>query len=118
MITWAALIILHAAKGGSGEPEDMQAICVHLELLRRTNEPATSLRHRLADRLEAMMQDDRADNTASEFFGIDCDWSLFNEASLRGINDIWAATDSLQDLASNPRDEVGCSATVVDARSF
>jgi hypothetical protein len=102
MITWAALVVLQAVKGGHGEEEDLPAIHVHLGFLKRGNEPAPSLRRTLADRLESRIQDLQRDvrPPAAQFdLGetpdlLDYDWSLFNEASLQGVDDLWCTTGS------------------------
>ncbi|KAK8115273.1 hypothetical protein PG999_007342 [Apiospora kogelbergensis] len=52
MITWAALIVLQAVEGGAGELDDLTNIRIHLDMLRRTNEPRPSLRDKLVSRLE------------------------------------------------------------------
>lgn len=103
MITWAALIVLQAVKGGYGEEEDLPAIHVHLGFLKRGNEPAPSLRRMLADRLETRIQDvqQQRDVRPSVQFDLgetpdllDYDWSLFNEASLQGVDDLWCTAGS------------------------
>ena len=108
MITWAALIVLQAVKGGYGEDEDLPAIHVHLGFLKRGNEPAPSLRRMLADRLESLIQDvkqqqrqQQKDVRPSVQFDLgetpdllDYDWSLFNEASLQGVDDLWGTAGS------------------------
>jgi hypothetical protein len=98
MITWAALIILQAVEGGFGESGDIQAIRVHLDLLRQNNEPTPSLHRRLADRLESKMQDVQKDIGSLVQSGteecadiLSYDWSLFDETSLQGVNDLWGA---------------------------
>jgi hypothetical protein len=101
MITWAALIVLQAVKGGYGEEEDLPAIHVHLGFLKRGNEPAPSLRRKLADRLESRIHDVQRDTRPSVQFDLGetpdllhYDWSLFNEASLQGVDDLWCTTGS------------------------
>ncbi|RMY77269.1 hypothetical protein D0862_13589 [Hortaea werneckii] len=93
MITWAALIVLQGAQGGYIEPGDIQAIHIHLNLLRQTSEPMPSLRHTLAEHLELKLQhmaDDQTTapmlttSTASDPFHDP--WHLFDEASLDSLN--------------------------------
>jgi len=101
MITWAALIVLQAVKGGYGEEEDLPAIHVHLGFLKRGNEPAPSLRRKLADRLESRIQDVQKGIRPPVQFALgetpnllDYDWSLFNEASLQGVDALWGTAGS------------------------
>ena len=65
MITWAALIVLQGAQGGYIEPGDIQAIRVHLDLLKQTREPMPSLRHTLAEHLEFKLQHVESDHTTA-----------------------------------------------------
>ncbi|KAI6849985.1 hypothetical protein KC332_g8030 [Hortaea werneckii] len=106
MITWAALIVLQGAQGGHIEPGDIQAIRVHLDLLKQTREPIPSLRHTLADHLEFKLQHVESDHTTAPmpttrdagdpFRG---PWNLFDEASLESVNRyLWPDDDDLQVL--------------------
>ncbi|KAI1080002.1 hypothetical protein F5B20DRAFT_147852 [Whalleya microplaca] len=56
MITWAALIVIQGVEGGSGEPDDLRNIRIHLEMLKQTSEPKPSLRDKLITRLEQSLQ--------------------------------------------------------------
>ncbi|KAJ2973654.1 hypothetical protein NQ176_g6481 [Zarea fungicola] len=52
MITWAALVLLQGVKAGVGEPDDVQNIQAHINLLRESNLGEPCLRGKLATRLE------------------------------------------------------------------
>jgi hypothetical protein len=95
MITWAALIVLQGVKGGFGEAGDLQAIGVHLDLLKATKEPTPNLRHTLAARLQREMYDAQEVVQPEQPAAMDWSdplgypWSLFDEASLQSVNLYW-----------------------------
>lgn len=94
MITWAALIVLQAVKGRYGQPADLQAIRLHLHLLRRTHEPAPNIREMLAARLEEEMRDVREEEPVqpvaavldAESAHLRYPWALFEESSLQAVD--------------------------------
>ncbi|KAL3456417.1 hypothetical protein BJX64DRAFT_41165 [Aspergillus heterothallicus] len=53
IITWAALIVLQGVEGGTGEPDDLENIQIHLNMLKRMPNP--SLRDILVTRLETSL---------------------------------------------------------------
>ncbi|GAB7354308.1 hypothetical protein MBLNU459_g4827t1 [Dothideomycetes sp. NU459] len=90
MITWAALIVLQGVEGGVGEPDDLNMIRVHLNMLRQTSEPEPSLRHTLAARLEQSLEGmhtpvvanaELLDQAIAQNIGYP--WTIFDEASLQ-----------------------------------
>ncbi|RMZ32086.1 hypothetical protein D0859_03802 [Hortaea werneckii] len=106
MITWAALIVLQGAQGGYVELGDIQAIRVHLDLLKQTSEPTPSLRHTLAEHLELKLQHIANDHTTAPMLTTDNagdpfrdPWHLFDEASLDSLNrHLWPDDDGMQVL--------------------
>ncbi|KAI7605627.1 hypothetical protein KC343_g13671, partial [Hortaea werneckii] len=101
MITWAALIVLQGAQGGCIETGDIQAIRVHLDLLKQTGEPMPSLRHTLAEHLELKLQHVANDHTTARMLTTSDaadpfrdPWQLFDEASLDSLNRyLWPEDD-------------------------
>ncbi|KAI7085852.1 hypothetical protein KC356_g5544 [Hortaea werneckii] len=104
MITWAALIVLQGAQGGYIEPGDIQAIRIHLDLLRQTKEPMPSLRHTLAEHLETKLQHVESGHTTAPMpttsdagDPFHSPWHLFDETSLESMNRyFWPDDDGLQ----------------------
>ncbi|KAL2851185.1 hypothetical protein BJY01DRAFT_232998 [Aspergillus pseudoustus] len=55
IITWAALIVLQGIEGGTGDPDDLANIQIHLEMLKQMAGPKLSLRDILVNRLESSL---------------------------------------------------------------
>ncbi|KAJ0415156.1 hypothetical protein BJY00DRAFT_305108 [Aspergillus carlsbadensis] len=55
IITWAALIVLQGIEGGTGDPDDLTSIQIHLEMLKQMAGPNPSLRDILVARLESSL---------------------------------------------------------------
>ncbi|KAL4781132.1 hypothetical protein BJX76DRAFT_350410 [Aspergillus varians] len=93
IITWAALIVIQGIEGGTGEPDDVTSIKVHLEKLKDTAGPNPSLRGILVARLESslarvQMPDpenlpDNAYENLTMMAPIDQSWQLFDQSSLQ-----------------------------------
>lgn len=108
MITWAALIVLQGIEGGVGEQDgesslqrtnsrswltrqDLDNIRLHLDMLRRTNEPEPCLRFKLATQLAMSFEKTQAPVVMSPEFpmagmqqqNLGYPWSIFSEASLQ-----------------------------------
>lgn len=90
MITWAALLVLQGVEGGVGEPDDFILIQSHLNMLQLTHQPAPSLRHTLATRLESSLQNMHTPRPApdppldplnpQDMF--DSSWAIFDQNSI------------------------------------
>lgn len=100
MISWAALIVIQGVEGGMGEVDDLANIRIHLEMLKRMNEPKSKLCDRLVVRLEQSLQgvntpDVNMNISQSGFVpseaGADgenvvySEWQIFDQSSLRDI---------------------------------
>jgi hypothetical protein len=110
MITWAALLVLQGVEGGVGEPDGMSLnfltplslfsslssnkspdfilIQSHLNMLQLTHQPAPSLRHTLATRLESSLQNMHTPRPAPEHLDplahdmFDSSWAIFDQNSI------------------------------------
>ncbi|OJJ02065.1 hypothetical protein ASPVEDRAFT_62226 [Aspergillus versicolor CBS 583.65] len=99
IITWAALIIIQGIEGGSGEPDDLPSIRVHLQMLKRMTGPKPSLRDVLVARLESSLTTIQVRESASlpqNVYGnlammapMDQSWQLFDQSSLQQMYSDW-----------------------------
>ncbi|KAL5115650.1 hypothetical protein ACEQ8H_006449 [Pleosporales sp. CAS-2024a] len=110
MITWAAILVLQGAQGGIGEHEDLRLVQDHLDKLRKTNRPAPSLHHMLADRLDAWLQNmNMSPNLHMTQPVFDPSWSLFDQNSIQIASETCYPQNSLEgnsavgNTPNNPR---------------
>ncbi|RHZ53575.1 Zn(II)2Cys6 transcription factor domain-containing protein [Aspergillus thermomutatus] len=94
MITWAALIVIQGIEGGAGDPEDLNNIRVHLQMLKQLTGPHPGLCDKLVARLEGSLANIHTPGSAdlqNAFENadpamnppLDQSWQIFDQSSLQ-----------------------------------